>query len=268
MKIGLYASMFGKDDPPTLQSIESYIDHAYDLRLDLIDFRSNRGFSSSEPDYLIKTKLSCIEKGLSIGYLASGGHFVGSDEELGAKVQQAKADMDIALVLGAPMIRLFCGQPLSDPEERRREIQCFQEVGDYGLKVGIAMGLQNHPSTGDDVIRIIEETDRANFGFLFDTGQWCGSPAFNRGTPDPEHDIYEYMKQTAHLATHVRAKFYKIDSGREEWIDYERIIPILAEAGYNGALSVVFEGKDANSCNDKEVMRLAAEHLQDVVSRL
>ena len=75
MKIGLYASMFGKDDPPTLQSIESYIEHAYNLRLDLIDFRSDRGFSSSEPDYLIKTKLSCIEKGLSIGYLASGGHF-------------------------------------------------------------------------------------------------------------------------------------------------------------------------------------------------
>ena len=33
MKIGLYASMFGKDDPPTLQSIESYTAHAYDLQL-------------------------------------------------------------------------------------------------------------------------------------------------------------------------------------------------------------------------------------------
>ena len=105
------------------------------------------------------------------------------------------------------------------------------------------MGLQNHPSTGDDVIRIIEETDRPNFSFLLDTGQWCGSPARNRGIPDPDHDIYAYMQQTAHLATHVRAKFYKIDSGKEEWIDYERIVPILAEAGYNGPLSVVFEGQ-------------------------
>ena len=243
MKIGLYASMFGKDDPPTLQSIESYIDHAYDLRLDLIDFRRDRGFSSEDASYLIKTKLSCIEKGLAIGYLASGGHFVGSDEDLRDKVATAKGDMDIALILGAPMIRLFCGQPLTDPEERAREIRCFQEVADYGLEVGIAMGLQNHPSTGDDVIRIIEETDRPNFSFLLDTGQWCGSPARNRGIPDPDHDIYAYMQQTAHLATHVRAKFYKIDSGKEEWIDYERIVPILAEAGYNGPLSVVFEGQ-------------------------
>ena len=125
MKIGLYASMFGKDDPPTLQSIESYIDHAYDLRLDLIDFRRDRGFSSEDAGYLIKTKLACIEKGLAIGYLASGGHFVGSDEDLRDKVATAKADMDIALILGAPMIRLFCGQPLTDPEERAREIRCF-----------------------------------------------------------------------------------------------------------------------------------------------
>lgn len=268
MKIGLYASMFGKDDPPTLQSIESYIDHAYDLRLDLIDFRRDRGFSSEDASYLIKTKLACIEKGLAIGYLASGGHFVGSDEDLRIKVATAKADMDIALILGAPMIRLFCGQPLTDPQERTREIRCFQEVADYGLEIGIAIGLQNHPSTGDDVLRIIEGTDRPNFSFLLDTGQWCGSPARNRGIPDPDHDIYAYMRQTAHLATHVRAKFYKIDSGKEEWIDYERIVPILAEAGYNGPLSVVFEGQAINDCDDKEVMRLAAAHLREVTARL
>lgn len=268
MKVGLYASMFGKDDPPTLQSIESYIEHAYTLRLDLIDFRRDRGFSSSETDYLIETKLACINKGLSIGYLASGGHFFGTDDELRTKVDTAKADMDIALILGAPMIRLFCGQPLTDPEQRQREIQCFREVADYGLEIGLAIGLQNHPSTGDDILRIIAETDRPNFSFLLDTGQWCGSPARNHGMPDPDHDIYHYMEQTAHLATHVRAKFYKIDSGKEEWLDYERIVRILIDAGYNGPLSVVFEGKEINACGDEEVMRLAAAHLRDVVSRL
>ena len=76
------------------------------------------------------------------------------------------------------------------------------------------------------------------------------------------------MEQTAHLATHVRAKFYKIDSGKEEWLDYERIVRILIDAGYNGPLSVVFEGKEINACGDEEVMRLAAAHLRDVVSRL
>ena len=262
MKIGLYASMFGQDDPPTLESVESYIDYAYELRLDLIDFRRDRGFSSKDPQYLIDTKLACLRRGLSVGYLASQGHFYGDEEALRTKVETAKEDADIALLLGAPMIRLFTGPPLEEAAARRREVECFQEVADYAAGIGIAVGLQNHPSTGDDILRILKETDRPNFSFLLDTGQWVGSPAANKGQVDPAHDIYRYMEQTAPYATHVRAKFYKIDSGREEWLDYGRIVPILRDAGFNGALGVVFEGKDANSCGDKEVIRLAVEELR------
>lgn len=268
MKIGLYASMFGKDDPPTLESIESYIDCAYQLRLDLIDFRRDRGFSSRDPGYLFETKLECLRRGLSIGYLASRGHFTGPDEELREKIDAAKEDADIALFLGAPMIRLFCGPPLEDREEQKREVRCFQEVADYAAAKGIAVGLQNHPSTGEDILRIIEETNRPNFSFLLDTGQWVGSPARNQGAPDPDYDIYRFMEQTAGHASHVRAKFYKIDSGREEWLDYERIVRILKDSGYNGPLSVVFEGKDLNACDDSQVVRLAVEHLRDLVARI
>jgi len=132
---------------------------------------------------------------------------------------------------------------------------------------GISVGLQNHPSTGDDILRILAETDRPNFTFLLDTGQWEGSPGRNQGAGDPAHDIYKYMEQTAPHASHVRAKFYKIDSGKEEWLDYERIVPILADAGYNGPLTVVFEGKDANTCGDKEVIRLAATQLGELANK-
>ena len=79
MKVGVYASMFGKDDPPRLESVESYIQLAYQLKLDVIDFHSGRGFQSKQPAYLLEVKMRCLLYGLSIGYLASGGHFVGSD---------------------------------------------------------------------------------------------------------------------------------------------------------------------------------------------
>jgi sugar phosphate isomerase/epimerase len=268
MKIGIYASMFGKDKPPTLESVESYIDHAYSLKVDLIDFRRNRGFEADNTDYLFAIKLRCLGYGLSIGYLASQGHFKGTDEDLQSKIAIAKEDIDISLFLGAPMIRLFTGPPLEDHGDQQREIRCFQEVCDYGATKGIAVGLQNHPSTGDDIVRIMEETERDNFSMILDTGQWVGSPSQNKGVPDPAHDTYAYMAQTAKYATHVRAKFYKIDSGREEWLDYSRIVPILAEAGFNGALSVVFEGKDANTTDDKETMRLAVNHLRNLVAAL
>ena len=119
MKVGLYASMFGKEKPPALESIESYIDCAYELRLDLIDFRRDRGFDSKDPSYLFETKMNCLQKGLSVGYLASIGHFSGTDEELAEKVRSAKEDVDVALFLGAPMIRIFTGI-LADPADQQR----------------------------------------------------------------------------------------------------------------------------------------------------
>ena len=165
------------------------------------------------------------------------------------------------------MIRVFCGEPLTDPEERAREIRCFQRACEMAAEKGVAVGLQNHPSTADDVLRILEQTDRPNFTFILDTGQWLGSPARNQGAGDPARDTYAYMERTVRHACHVRAKFYKIDSGREEWLDYPRIIGILRKADFNGPVSVVFEGKDINGCGDKEVIRLAVQHLRDLLNR-
>ena len=187
MKVGIYASMFGKDDPPTLESVESYLEWAYALKADIIDFLGSRGFSSRDPGYLLGIKMQCLKYGLSIGYVASGGHFMGTDEELERKVAQTREDADMAAFLGAPMIRVFCGQPLTGREEQQREIRCFQQACDYAAQKGIAVGLQNHPSTGDDVLRILAQTDRPNFTLIMDTGQWVGSPARNRGIPDPEY---------------------------------------------------------------------------------
>ena len=265
MKVGVYASMFGGDDPPTLESVESYIDHAAELKVDVIDMRGGRGFESHERAYLLDVKMRCLRAGLSVGYVASGGHFVGSDEELDAKVAQTRSDAEIASFLGAPMTRVFCGEAPADDEGKQREIHCFQRACDLAAELGIAVGLQNHPCTGDDVLRIYEQTDRSNFTVIMDTGQWLGSPGRNKGIGDPAHDIYRYMEQVAPLTAHVRAKFYKIDSGREEWLDYEHIIGILKDAGFNGTVGVVFEGKDINRCDDKEVIRLSVQHLRDLI---
>ena len=264
IKIGIYASYFGKDEPKTFPNVESFIDLAHALLLDAIDFRADIGFNSRDPDYLLGIKLKCLKAGLPIGYLASGVHFVGTEEELRAKVEQAKLDVEMAAFLGAPMIRLFCGAPEEGVEES--EIRCFQEVCDFAADAGIMVGLQNHPCTGDDILRILRDTDRANFTFILDTGQWVGSPGLNRGIGDPNVDIYRYMEQTAPYASYVRAKIYKIDSGEEEWLDYSRIVRILKSVDFNGVMSITFEGQDINRCSDGEAFRLAALHLRELIS--
>ena len=54
MKVGVYASMFGKDDPPRLESVESYIQLAYQLKLDVIDFHRRARISIEAASVLVR----------------------------------------------------------------------------------------------------------------------------------------------------------------------------------------------------------------------
>ena len=105
MKLGCFAVLRDKDNPGQFVDIESFIRFAYELRLDVIDFHLRKGFLSYEPDYLRHIKVLCLKYGLPIGYLGSGGSFVGAEQELRERVERAKADVDLAVFLGAPMIR-------------------------------------------------------------------------------------------------------------------------------------------------------------------
>jgi sugar phosphate isomerase/epimerase len=135
------------------------------------------------------------------------------------------------------------------------------------------VGLQNHDNssfamTADQVLRILRETDRPNFSFIMDTGQWKGAIGSHpRGEFDPDVDLYkDYLEPTVPYATYVRAKIYKIDSGREEWLDYERILRILQSVNFNGTIGLVFELGDRNRCDREECIRLAVQHLREVIA--
>ncbi len=267
IKVGVYASMFGKGDAPELQTVEGFVELASQLNLDVVDFRSDVGFGGgNSPEQLFELKMRCLRAGLPVGYLASQGHFVGTDEELQAKIDYVREDVARAVVLGTPLIRVFCGAAPADPAARAAEVRCFQESCDIAAKQAIMVGLQNHPCDGDNVLRLLEEVDRPNFTHILDTGQWTGFKAYNEGVDTVGDGIYRYMEQTAPHAVHVRAKFFKIDSGREEWLDYERIVGILREADFNGTMGVVFEGGKVNSCGDRDVLRLAVQQLRDLTS--
>ena len=63
----------------------------------------------------------------------------------------------------------------------------------------------------------------------------------------------------------VRCKAYKMASGSEEWIDYDRVFPMLRQARFNGIISVVYEGWEFMS--DVEAMPLAHRFFRDLLHR-
>ena len=252
-------------------NVETFIRTAYELRLDVVDLHRS-AFTSTEPEYLLGIKMMCLRYGLPIGYLGVSNRFVGTEPELREQVKKCKESIGVAAFIGAPLIRVFAGHVAPEIENREPLFEplarCNREVAEYGASKGVIVALQNHDNsnlaaTAEDVLRILEETDHPNFSFILDTGQWQGSPgASPKGDSDPSVDIYRYIEQTVPRAVYVRTKFYRNDSGVEEWLDYGRIIDILKNVGYNGSLSIVYEGQAQDRV---EAVRKAAAELRGLL---
>jgi sugar phosphate isomerase/epimerase len=196
-----------------------------------------------------------------------------SPEELQKRIDVVKEAVDVAVFMGAPLIRLFGGGVPEGTENREAVwstmISGFQAVSDYAAEKGILIGLHNHPPaaepTSDDILCILNDVDRENFTFILDTGRWRGAPTSREETSDSSENIYRYMEQTAPYASYVRAKIYKVDSGKEELLDYRRIIAILKKANFNGNMSIVLEDQ-GNQCDYAEAIGLAVKHLRELLA--
>ena len=196
-----------------------------------------------------------------------------SPEELQQRIDVVNRAVDVAVFMGAPLIRLFGGGVPEGTENREAVwstmISGFQAVSNYAAEKGILIGLHNHPPaaepTSDDILRILNDVDRENFTFILDTGRWRGAPTSREGTSDSSENIYRYMEQTAPYASYVRAKIYKVDTGQEELLDYRRIISILKKVNFNGNMSIVLEDR-GNRCDYAEAIGLAVKHLRGLLA--
>ncbi len=287
IKLGCNSLVKDRDNPGGWIDIETMIDLIHTLRLDMIDFQLDRGFRSLESAYLRKVKILCHKYGLPIGFIGAGSGFVSaaqlpnggvvgvglSPDELQQRIDEVKRAVDVAVFMGAPLIRLFGGGVPEETENREAVwstmISGFQAVSDYAAEKGILIGLHNHPPaaepTSDDILCILNDVDRENFTFILDTGRWRGAPTSREDTSDSSADIYRYMEQTVPYASYVRAKIYKVDSGEEELLDYRRIVSILKRANFNGNMSIVYEDQ-GNRCGYAEAIGLAVKHLRGLLA--
>ena len=57
-----------------------------------------------------------------------------------------------------------------------------------------------------------------------------------------KYDVYQSIEKTAALAVFVRAKLYRLRSGKEEWLDVSAHLQNPRHVKYNGFVSLVYEG--------------------------
>jgi sugar phosphate isomerase/epimerase len=253
IKLGCMSLSYKDEFASRRLDLEGFIERAYQLRLDGIDIHTG-ALASRDPQYLRMIRMAALKRGLALSYIGVSNDFGKAPELLPTEVQMVKGWVDVAAYMGIPLVRVFAAWIHDDADPAQvwaRMIPCLQEVAAYGEQKGVVIGLHNHnhgcvTATGQDVLAILQQVDNPYFGHILDTGQYIGSPGASgsRGMEDPAKDFYGSISTTAPFAVHVRAKIYRIQSGREAWLDYPRILGILKQVGYNGWMSIVYEGQD------------------------
>jgi sugar phosphate isomerase/epimerase len=251
------------------------IDRAYELKMDGVDLNSTH-FASTDDDYLEKVKLACLERGLHMCYIGVSNDFGKTGDELREQIDLMKKWIDVAARMGIPMVRAF-GSWLTDGKSEEsawpRLIESTREVTEYARSNGVVIGLHNHnhdciPATGDQVIRMLDDVGSPYYTHILDTGQYLGSPGVpggERGKEGDEGDLYESIEMTAPRAVHIRAKIYRIAGGEEAWLDYDRIMLILKKVGFNGWMSIVYEGQD--ELDEPAAVPLANKYMRSLLAK-
>ena len=252
MKLGCMSLSYKEEFNAGKLDLEGFIERAYGSGLDGIDIHT-RAFASTDPDYLRDIRMQALKRGIALSYIGISNNFGKPQDELADEVAMVKGWVDIAAFMGIPLVRIFAAWVRGkDTTEQvwARMMPCLKEVASYGQEKGVVIGLHNHnhgcvTATSKEVLRILDEVDNPYFSHILDCGQYIGSPGASgaNGVEDPSLDFYGSIEETAPLAVHVRAKIYRIQTGEEAWIDYPRIFRILRGVGYNGWMSIVYEGQ-------------------------
>ncbi|MDE2896949.1 MAG: sugar phosphate isomerase/epimerase [Chloroflexota bacterium] len=246
----------------------SFLDTCRELSVEGVDLHDS-AFPAVDRASLLAVKRDCLDRGLDIPCIAISNNFARPAEELPADVQRTKTWIERAALLGAPQVRVFSGKPFSEDDRAASWDRCadaLRECAEFGAEVGVVVSLQNHNHNqiapdGEDVLRLIRQVDHPNLGHVLDTGQYAGSPGASGFADDEQRERHDYLNSialTAPLATAVRAKLYRIATGREESLDYETIFQTIRSVRYNGWISLVYEGRD----DPVEVIPLGVRYLR------
>lgn len=198
------------------------------------------------------------ETDLAVGAYAVGNNFVIPDAEARARqVEVITRGIDMARYLDSKVVRVFAGdlaEGIGFDEARDWIIDGLRKAAAYAEDKGITLALENHgllAGKGAQVQGLIEEVGSTALKATIDTGN------FLLVNEDPVHAV----KILASLAGHVHFKdfrpaqadeapSYPALSGKrfvgtiigEGVVDTEAILGILKDSGYDGWLSVEFEG--------------------------
>lgn len=157
--------------------------------------------------------------------------------------------VEAAKELGCHSIRVNAGSSGSYEEQLDRAADGLRALTEFGDQHAINVIVENHgglSSNGAWLSAVIEKVDHMRCGTLPDFGNF----AINRGRNE-WYDRYQGTRELMPYAKAVSAKTHDFDESRPLFTidtrtgketDYQKILQIVADAGYKGWIGIEYEG--------------------------
>lgn len=128
-------------------------------------------------------------------------------------------------------------------------IDSLTKLGEHAKSLNINVIVENHGQLSSNIpvlMEVINGVNMKNCGTLPDFGNFCMVSGYGNifGGECPEiYDLYKGVEEMMPKAYAVSAKSNDFDSnGNEKTIDYEKMLRIVKNFGYNGFIGVEYEG--------------------------
>jgi len=244
VKLGVASYSYNRYLADGKMTIEDFIDEAFGLDVDGVEL--NQLYFKPEIDRIKGIKKALLDYGLDLSCVTVDNNFCKPDpNERRREVEFVKNWIDATVKLSSPIMRINAGWPpkgISEDEAFEVSVKCIKEAVDYAERYGLMIVVENHggiTSTAEQVLRLIKTVDSDWFRVNLDLGNF-------------RENIYESIEAVMPYTFHIHAKIYELAL---EWyglscywvekkLDYRRIMEIITRYGYNGYLSLEYEGKD------------------------
>ena len=273
MKIGVSSYSFSKYITASKCSYTDICDIAKEMGFDGIEFinlnNPRWGFDGDELEMAAEIRAHCEKIGLEIIAYTVGANFLEAD--VSGTVAKLKRCVDVCEALGAKVMRhdvasnpqALRPEPLYNYRRAIAEIAPYiREVSDYAASKGIATCSENHGyffQAPERVEELILAVDHPNYGWLCDIGNFLCADV------DPVHAV----QIAAPYTKHVHLKDFLFKPGNEPCpagfgittnggnyirgtvvghgvVPVRNCITALKKAGYDGWMSIEFEGAEDN----------------------
>lgn len=267
MKLGISSYSLYQAMQQKRMDILQVIEWIAEQKADHVELVPELGFDIEQEGLIEQIREKTQSLDLDISNYAVGGNFASDDDrEIQAELGKVFRHVDIAHQLGVDRMRHdVMWLPASEATTAKFEadfeklVSVCRQVADYASQYGITTSIENHGyhvQTSERVLRLLHAVDRENFKITIDIGNFMVA---DENSAAAVKKVIPYASMVHFKDFYFRPAPYRF---HQNWmptiagnyvrgavfgygnIDTEAIGGILLDAGYDGPISIEFEGHE------------------------